>query len=38
MSDEAWWAERFSAEKGRLHAIARRMLGSPAEADDAVQE
>jgi RNA polymerase sigma factor (sigma-70 family) len=30
--------ERFEASRGRLHAIAARMLGSSAEADDAVQE
>ncbi|MGI8457746.1 MAG: sigma-70 family RNA polymerase sigma factor [Propionibacteriaceae bacterium] len=31
-------AERFDATRGRLHAVATRMLGSGAEADDAVQE
>ena len=30
--------ERFEANRPRLHAIASRMLGSRAEADDAVQE
>jgi RNA polymerase sigma-70 factor (ECF subfamily) len=30
--------ERFEASRRRLHAIAARMLGSAAEADDAVQE
>lgn len=30
--------ERFEASRARLHAIATRMLGSSAEADDAVQE
>jgi RNA polymerase sigma-70 factor (ECF subfamily) len=30
--------ERFEASRPRLHAIAARMLGSSAEADDAVQE
>ncbi|WP_328445065.1 sigma-70 family RNA polymerase sigma factor [Amycolatopsis sp. NBC_00438] len=31
-------AERFEAERGRLRGLAGRMLGSAAEADDAVQE
>jgi RNA polymerase sigma factor (sigma-70 family) len=31
-------AERFEAHRSRLHAVAFRMLGSLAEADDAVQE
>jgi len=31
-------ADRFDAARPRLHAIARRILGSPADADDAVQE
>ncbi|UOZ09918.1 sigma-70 family RNA polymerase sigma factor [Amycolatopsis sp. WQ 127309] len=31
-------AERFEAERGRLRGLAHRMLGSAAEADDAVQE
>jgi RNA polymerase sigma factor (sigma-70 family) len=33
-----WLAERFEEHRGRLRAIARRILGSPSEADDAVQE
>jgi RNA polymerase sigma factor (sigma-70 family) len=37
--DEAdWLAERFEAHRPRLHAVAYRMLGSAAEADDAMQE
>jgi RNA polymerase sigma factor (sigma-70 family) len=31
-------AERFQARRGRLYAVAYRVLGSPDEADDAVQE
>ncbi|MFL6238887.1 MAG: sigma-70 family RNA polymerase sigma factor [Actinomycetes bacterium] len=38
MADETWLAERFETNRGRLHGVAYRMLGSPAEADDAVQE
>ncbi|MFH8408808.1 sigma-70 family RNA polymerase sigma factor [Streptomyces sp. NPDC018019] len=31
-------AERFEGQRDRLRAVAHRMLGSPEEADDAVQE
>jgi RNA polymerase sigma-70 factor, ECF subfamily len=36
--DESWITERFEQDRGRLTAIALRMLGSRSEADDAVQE
>src|SRR6478735_5291960 len=38
MQDQDWLAERFEHDRGRLRAVALRMLGSSAEADDAVQE
>ena len=31
-------AERFEGDRARLHAVARRMLGSASDADDALQE
>ncbi|GAB3064630.1 sigma-70 family RNA polymerase sigma factor [Intrasporangium mesophilum] len=33
-----WLAHDFQAHRPHLHAVAFRMLGSPADADDAVQE
>jgi RNA polymerase sigma-70 factor (ECF subfamily) len=36
--NQDFWAEEFQEHRQRLRAIAYRMLGSTAEADDAVQE
>jgi RNA polymerase sigma factor (sigma-70 family) len=38
MDDREWLATRFEEHRGHLQAVARRMLGSTGEADDAVQE
>jgi RNA polymerase sigma-70 factor (ECF subfamily) len=38
MSQDEWLAERFEQYRPRLGAVAYRMLGSRAEADDAVQD
>jgi RNA polymerase sigma factor (sigma-70 family) len=38
MSEQDWLAERFEKHRAHLRAVAYRMLGSLAEADDAVQD
>jgi RNA polymerase sigma-70 factor (ECF subfamily) len=38
MDSPDWLAERFEENRSHLRAVAYRMLGSPNEADDAVQE
>jgi RNA polymerase sigma-70 factor (ECF subfamily) len=38
MSEGDWLAARFEQNRPHLRAVAYRMLGSAAEADDAVQE
>jgi RNA polymerase sigma factor (sigma-70 family) len=38
MSESDWLAESFEAHRGHLRGVAYRMLGSLAEAEDAVQE
>src|SRR5919108_6248600 len=38
MDEQEWLAERFEAHRTHLRAVAYRMLGSLAEADDALQE
>lgn len=38
MTQAEWQAEQFETNRPHLREVARRMLGSPAEADDAVQE
>ena len=38
MNQPDWLAEQFEAHRAHLRAVAYRMLGSPTEADDAVQD
>lgn len=38
MEEDEWLARRFEQHRPGLRAVAHRMLGSPAEADDAVQD
>jgi RNA polymerase sigma factor (sigma-70 family) len=38
MDDHDWLAQQFEERRVHLRAVAYRMLGSPSEADDAVQE
>ncbi len=38
MDERDWLKERFEANRGYLGAVAHRMLGSAAEADDAVRQ
>lgn len=38
MTEPDWLTEQFEVNRGHLRAVAYRMLGSRAEADDAVQE
>jgi RNA polymerase sigma-70 factor, ECF subfamily len=38
MDENDWLAERFEEHRTHLRAVAYRLLGSPSEADDAVQE
>src|SRR5438067_7301394 len=38
MTDADWLGQQFEARRAHLRSVAYRMLGTPAEAEDAVQE
>src|SRR5262245_18514794 len=38
MGEQTWMAERFETHRDRLEQVARRILGSGSEAEDAIQE
>jgi DNA-directed RNA polymerase specialized sigma24 family protein len=38
MTEHDWLTQRFAEHRGRLTALAYRMLGSRADAEDAMQE
>ena len=38
MTDEFWMVQRFEEHRGRMKAVASRILGSGTDADDALQE
>src|SRR5713226_7907181 len=38
MDEREWLADRFEEHRAHLRAVAYRLLGSPSEADDAVQD
>ena len=38
MEEQTWMAERFETHRERLEQVARRILGSGSEAEDAIQE
>src|SRR5579872_296218 len=38
MTEQEWQAEQFEVHRSHMREVARRMLGSEVEADDAVQE